>query len=59
MRLSIAGAINALLNNTEQARAMGLKGSNRVAQAFDLAHMIREYETLYARLVFSRHASRC
>lgn len=47
----LAAALERLLAEREQARAMGAAGRRRVQQAFDLEQMVARIETIYRELV--------
>lgn len=46
---ALADAILTLLDNPEQARAMGERGKEKITREFNLERMIRDYETLYEK----------
>jgi len=47
----LANAIARLVNNPKMAAAMGLKGRQRVEQAFNLDHMVAQTTNLYRDLL--------
>jgi len=50
----LARALDQLLSNPDQARAMGAAGQRRVQEAFDLEKMVTRIEGVYQRLVAAR-----
>jgi sugar transferase (PEP-CTERM/EpsH1 system associated) len=53
----LADAIITLLKNPDLARAMGRAGRQRVEAEFDLHRAVKEYESLYKFLIYSRSRS--
>ncbi len=47
----LSEAIFRLMNNGEEARAMGREASKRVAERFDVSRMVRAYEDVYLRVL--------
>jgi len=52
----LAGALERLLLNPDEARAMGIAGRQRVHDAFDLEQMVTKIEALYHALIAGRAA---
>lgn len=52
----LSRALERLLANPDEARAMGAAGRQRVRQAFDLEQMVTKIEAIYHRLIRSRSA---
>jgi len=52
----LASALERLLEDPEQARAMGAAGRRRVRDSFDLEQMVSKIEEIYRRLI-SHHAA--
>jgi glycosyltransferase involved in cell wall biosynthesis len=55
---ALAAAIGWILDHPEQAAGFGRAARRRVAERFELSRMVRQYETVYDRLLAARCAAR-